>query len=571
MRKLVLLAVAIALLFALCTGVCAQTAATTVSLYATVSGDGSCQVTVTALIHLDRAVEDLTFPVPVNAEAITLNGSRARVTKTDTAKLVDLSGIAGAVAGDFSVTMTYTLKDLVKPNENEFLELTLPMLSGFAYPVEKLDFSVTMPGPLDASPAYSSGYHKTDIEKSLTSKVSGAVISGSSLKELKDHETLVMQLLVSEEMFPQTGIFLPDFDLTNGLIIASGVLALLYWLLALRCKRPRRITAVTGPEGFSAGQMGSVLCLQGADMTMMVLTWAQLGYVSLRQDQQGRVYIHKRLEMGNERTGFEQRCFKNLFGKRSNMVDTTGYHYALCCQAVEKLPPNIRSMIHPQSGNPRVFRAVASLMGLLSGVQLAMALAADIAIRWMLVILLGILGGACAWLITRWADGLFLYRKQRLWTALALCVLWLVAGILCGLGAAVLPVLLALLLAGLLATYGGRRTEAGLQAMSEVLGLRRYLRKLDKSDLQRITKSDPEYFFRMAPFALALGVDKGFARDFGKQPIPRCPYLQIAAGEHLTAGQWNEILRRTVAAMNARQQKLKQEKFLAFLQNLIKH
>ena len=569
MRRILILCFSVLLLICTCMAVSAETCASTVSLHATVSDNGTCQVTVTALLHLEQALADLTFPVPAEAESITLNGSRARFTKTNTAKQVDLSGIAGAIAGDFSVTLSYTLKDLVQRNENEFLELTMPMLSGFPYPVKKLDFSVSLPGSVDHAPAYSSGYHKADIEKSLRSQVSGNVISGNSVKEMKDHETLTMTLLVPEEMFPQPGIVLPDFDVTNGLMIASAILAVLYWLLALRCKRPRRITAAVPPEGFNAGQMGSVLTRKGVDMTMMVLTWAQLGYVSLQQDKQGRVRVQKRMEMGNERSGFEQRCFKNLFGKRSNLVDTTGYHYALCCQSAEKLPPNIRSFIHPKTGNPLVFRLLVSLTGLFCGAQLAIALTADMSVQWMLVILFAILGAVGAWLITGWADGLFLSAKQGVWLALIVCGIWWITGILCGVGGTVILVLLYLLLAGLMISYGGRRTEAGMQAMSDVLGLRRYLRRLDRSEVERITQSNPEYFFQMLPYALALGVDRAFAKRFGKQPMPRCPYLQLPQVSNMTALQWSTLLRHTVASMDARRQKLRGEKALGILQSLI--
>ncbi len=568
MRKLFALACTLLLLCALSLGVSAETGAASVSIHATVSPDSSCQVTLTAMLHLEQATGDLRFPLPLEAKSITLNGSRVHAAKTDNAKVVDLSGITGSLAGDFSVTMTYMLDDVVHMDENELLQLQLPLLSGFSYPIGQLDFSVTMPGQIDAKPGFSSGYHQANIEKDLTCTVSGAAITGTSSKALKDHETLVMTVPVSAELFPQTGIELPDFNMTNTLMLVFALLALVYWLVFLRCALPRPMTVSTPPEGFSAGQLGCVLSMEGANLTMMVFSWAQLGYVRIRTDKHGRVMLHKRMDMGNERSGFEQRCFKNLFSKRSDTVDTSGYHYAMMWQKIAKLPPNIQGLVHPKSGSIYVFRALTALIGLFGGAGLGIALGAGAAAQWLLVLLLAVFGGISTWHMSRWTGALFCMDKGRLWLSLALGALWLLLGILGGAVALAVWVLLSQLLAGPMVFFGNRRTEAGKQAMSEVLGLRRYLRTVKAQELQRIMLSNPEYFYSLAPYALALGVDKAFAGRFGKQKLPDCPYLAI--GGEPTAAQWNELLRRTARAMDTRRKNLPKEKLLGILQSFIR-
>ena len=44
-----------------------------------------------------------------------------------------------------------------------------------------------------------------------------------------------------------------------GTVLA--ILAVLYWLVFLRCLPPRRIRRATAPEGYTAGDMGSVSLL----------------------------------------------------------------------------------------------------------------------------------------------------------------------------------------------------------------------------------------------------------------------------------------------------------------------
>lgn len=568
-RILAILAAAVLLVCLLTCTVSAESRANSVSVFATVSSDGSCQVTVTALLHLEQAVGQLYFPLPLNAESVTLNGARVRTTRTATARQVDLSGIAGNLVGEFSITMTYILRDLVSYNEDEILQLQLPLLSGFDYPVEQFAYSVTLPGTVGNQPSFSSGYHQANIEKDLTSQVAGPVISGASNKALKDHETLSMTLTVNEELFPQNRIELPDFNVTNTLMWIILALAALYWLIFLRCGFPWvRATAAT-PEGFSAGQLGSVLHMQGADLTMMVLTWAQLGYLHISKGKNGRVLLRKRMDMGNERSGFEQRCFSNLFGRRDT-VDTSELRYVEQWEKASKMNPNIQELIHPRSGSKKIFRLLAALIGLFGGAGVGIAIGAGAAARWLWVAVFALMGFLFAWHIQRWAEGLLQRNKKPLWVSLVLCVIWLALSILAGVFSIGFWTVVSQLLAGLFGAFGGRRTDAGKQAYAQVLGLRKYLRKVSREDLQRISQNNPDYFYDMAPYAVALGVDKHFAKRFGKAQLPDCPYIDAGTEVQLTAFGWSERIRRMTQVMDLRRKQLWRERILGAVRSFRK-
>ena len=561
MRRIAVFLCTVLLLVTMITGVSAASQVTSAAAHATVSADGSCQCTITATIRLDQVAEDLTFPVPKEASGITLNGTRVRTRVKDSVRLIDLSSLLNGMTGTFTVSVNYTLHDVIHTTEADLLELRVPLLCGFAYPVQAFDFSVTLPGGFTAKPAFSSGYHQADIEKDLSFMVSGAMVSGTTQKELKDHETLTMLLTVSEEMFPQTTIELPDLVVLNIAMTVCAILALLYWLLFLRCAPVFPHTQTAPPEGCTAGELGSVLHLQGVDLTMMVFTWAQLGYVVIHSDRHGRVTLHKQMEMGNERGNLEQRCFKKLFGKRSS-VDTSGTYYATLCQAAETLTPSLQTFVRPFSGNPRLFRALAATMGLFAGIALGITLSAGAALQWLVVCVLAVLGGISCWIIQRWAYNLYAYDKRKLYIGLTLCLLWIVLAAVAGqLGIGIL-VSLVQLLAGWMAAFGGLRTEAGRHAMHQVLGLRRYLRTVDRETLLRICSNDPDYFHSLMPYALALGADKAFARHFGNARLPECPYLIADWDAPQTAAQWSAVMRRTVNAMNERRKQLSGETLL---------
>ena len=569
MRKILIWVCLVCMLLAMTVSVSAANAAQSVSSHATVSHDGTCQVSLVVTVHLEQVTEDLEFPLPGKATNITVNGSRARSHMENGLRQVNLNPVIGKAVGDFTLNFTYNLPNLITTNEAGLLELQLPILAGFAYPVQALEFSVTLPGAITAKPAFSSGYHQANIEKDISYTTTGATVTGTAQTELKDHETLSMSLLVSEEMFPQKRIVAPDFKTVSTLMTICYLLAFIYWIAFLRNipTWPRR--KPQAPEGYTAGEMGSLLHLQGGNLNMMVFTWAQLGYLEIHLAPNGKVTLHRHMDMGNERSTFEQRCFHLVFGRR-DVVDASTYRYGAIYQKVAKLTPNLSSMVQVKSGNLLVFRGLAALAGMLCGVSVAMGLSAGAALQWLLIILLGALALLSCWHIQLWAAHLYTADRRPLYAALVLCGIWLILSAVAGVFAAGLGMVIWQLLIGFLAAIGGRRTPEGRQAMGQILGLRRYLKTLTREQLQEICRSNPDYFHQMMPYAIALGVDKRFAKRFGKNAIEQCPYISVGADSTLRALQWRDMMRRVLAGMSTRGQPGYWERLLAAIEAFIK-
>jgi hypothetical protein len=143
-------------------------------------------------------------------------------------------------------------------------------------------------------------------------------------------------------------------------------------------------------------------------------------------------------------------------------------------------------------------------------------------------------------------------------------------GLLAGQFSLALAVLGTLLLGGLLYAFGGRRTELGRQLSCEVLGLRHYLRTVPKAELQYICNQNPDYFYDLVPYALALGADKAFAARFGKRALAPCPYLKIRGAEAHSAQAFMQQARQVLQAMDARRRQLPAEKLIALLRSFTK-
>lgn len=521
-----------------------------------VDADGSCRVTVSATLVYPEQVTSPVFPVPSGAENVTVNGDPATVYTAAGSRMVSLKDITGGGAGTYTLTIAYHLPAVVSATEEGTLLLSLQLLSGFPYPIDALEATIVLPGDVTGQPVLTGGYYHQTASELVDVSVSGDTVAITSILPLKDHETLTMELPVEETMFPQTVRTARVLGVMDIVIFLSVLLAVGYYLLTMRPELPRRVSRAAAPDGISAGEVAVWMAGGPMDLSMLVVSWAQLGYIRIHVEDTGRVLLHKRMEMGNERSLFENRTYKNLFGRR-RVVDGTGHHYAELCRNTRKRTNRLKDVYHPSSGNPLIFRGLCAIGGLLCGVSIAGAVASHSSV---LMVLLAAATTVMAVLLQEAGRCLPLRSKLPLWIGLGCAGAWLVLGIWSGEWVVSLLMIVVQFLAGIALGYGGRRTEPGQQALIQLMGLRRFMGSASKKQLQQLLKEDPAYFHELAPYALALGMDKTFARRFGTLRLPECTYLIRGSHRQMTAAEWAALLRTTVDTLDAKARRLPFEK-----------
>lgn len=567
-RRLAMLILCCLMLGVIAMPASAESAATKIDSYVTVYSEGDCAVTLTVTLHLEAAYDNLTFPLPLDATNITMNGNSVRTTKTSSAIEVDVAKATNGLIGDFTISLNYTIPEAVKviPYETDdgkqtaYLQLELPLLCGFSLPVEYMSFVITMPSEIKWEPTFSSIYRQSSIGSDLDVKVNGSMITGFSKASLHDHDSVTMTMVVPNEMFPSISTYIRSGNPEVVPMLVCAGLALLYWLLFCRTLPLLRSRNVSPPDGITAGEVGCHLTLAGGDLTMMVMSWAQLGYILIHVDG-NRVMLHKRMDMGNERSQFEVKIFRTLFGSR-RMVDATSFQYAQLSRKVFAMIPGERSLCKSNSGNMKIFRLLCCASQVFCGVCVAMNMTTNSILQVLLSLILGAFGVVSAWQIHEIAYRTHLRGKTRVYVGLVCVLIWVLLGFLCGEWVVPLCSVLVQWAMGYLAAYGGRRSDLGRHDAGLILGLRSYLKHISKEDIQRLMKSDPDYFFNMAPYALSLGIIKPFAKNFGSRPLDQCPYLVTRVHGKRTAIEWADLLAQAADMMDARYRRMEIEKWL---------
>jgi hypothetical protein len=181
----------------------------------------------------------------------------------------------------------------------------------------------------------------------------------------------------------------------------------------------------------------------------------------------------------------------------------------------------------------------------------------------LLAIILAPFSMITAWLIQDVAYRTHLRGKVPVLIGFVCILLWILLGVLCGQLWIPLGCVVGQFLYGYLAAYGGRRSELGRHDAGQVLGLRRFVKRLPKEDITRFLRNDPDYYFNYAPYALAMGVIKPYSRAFGKRKLEPCPYLVTRDSGRHTADEWGQMLADVADMMDHKARRMQIEKWFA--------
>lgn len=502
-----------------------------------VDENGRCSVTATAQVHFTSSPKTFSFPLNASAGSISASGADYSISSRNGVDYAVFSNDAG-FSGDRTFTCSYTLPCAASvidgKEKDEFLQQFIVRVidGGWEYSIMKYSLRMTFPVDVPVQPTWDSSFHGDIIDNSLTIKVSGKMVTVDSVQTLIDHETLEMSLVFPDKTFTiinQAGRTMSFSQIAFFVLLAA---AIVYWFISLRGKLLLLAAKRSVPgNDATAGEIPCQLFGEKPDIAATLAHWGNLGYLTIHRNRNRRIVLRKQMDMGNERSAAECKLFGAIF-RNSDSCDAMSLRFrAICRTNADSLRKAwLHRLYRKKAGSPYLLRAIVLLAAFFLCMATFDQLLPANTLRWFLLPLTSILGAASCFLVQFAVDAF--YRRHRLvrfLLGLAAAALLITFSTLADTLSLMVITLLVQIFSVLLTQFGGRRTTAGEEYVRQVLGLRRYLRKIDAEEALQNLHNDSQYFYRMLPYAECLGIGKGFSKRFARWKPEPCAWLTDAA------------------------------------------
>ena len=530
-----------------------ETAIRRLEITGIVDEKGTANISMNIQMHVVGVVEQLRFAMPENAKDREIAGFRTKSSSENGLRYLTVSNSSG-FTGDQTFTLTYSLPGLVSKGE-ESQKLELPLLAAQDYRVGQVALAVNLPKNFTSFPSFTSGYYGEIIEDYMEFSASGKAVVGTVNVILQDSDSLTMSLTVPEGYFAgrykEGGLS----KVLTVVVILLVVLALLYWWRTLQSTALRPQDRTLPPDGVNPGDLPYLLAGGNADFNMLVSHWATLGYLSFYVNKSGHVILRRRMSMGNERRAYERKLFDLLFGN-DNLCDGASVRYKKVGERAMAVLPRYwgKRLYDKRSGSPFLAKLLCCLASAFATV-IAMDAVGPEKLHGLFLIVGFVAGFALCWLMQS-AFGRF-YLGDWVRVAIGCCcgLLLLILGGLGGIALTMAPTVAVAAFIGWQTTHGGRRSPYGQEVISQTMGFRRFLLHVSEHHLLQMLRRDPQFFYKMLPYAEAMGQDRRFVALFHDVQLEPCQWYEAARGTPTTASAFYDHYLDTLDMLNISIQK----------------
>lgn len=493
----------------------------------TVLEDSSCTTVLNAEYSFYGSEPFVQIPVPTDAYDISMAGMKFSKKKQPGCTLLTVENPAG-FSGVQSFQVSYRL--LTTASEVEGVQaFSLPLIfSQWQYSIRSFRLSLALPREFEGLPGFVSSYYNDQIDNYLDIQLSEGVISAASLQPLMEQESLTVNLSLPNDYFDLRFLQGRSSVLDTVLFWVLVALCILYWFFFLRI-RIRRVTPTSDiPLNCNAGQIPYLLQTAEPSLGLMAASWGSWGYLSMVRVKKKKQYLVARMDMGNERSRCETALFSALFGGSGECRFDSGRFLTARQRSLPLTQEDWKSRLLRKkfSGKPLILKLLGLAAAAFAALLTFDKLVTPQSYRWFIIVPLALLATVCTPLLQQVAPLHFVRHpwKKRI-AAYAVLLALLISGAAAGCFGTMLVNCLLQILIGLVLLPGGKRTAAGTELFYQLLGLRKALRQMPVTDIPLLLARDPQYFYRMLPYAEALGIGRRFAKKFAGLSLERCHWL----------------------------------------------
>ena len=490
----------------------------------TASLDDAGRVTVTQKLEMNLVgeVEELRFSVPENAKKARIIGYHAGSKRENNVRYLTVKSRDGFAARE-TFELYYTLSEVVSEGEQSQI-LSLPLLSLQDYRIGKFTFAVAMPELFNTTPRFASGYYDQLVEEIMTVRVEDKWIVGVMKEIVRDNDSLAMELVVPEGYFSGNHGDSGLPQILSWVVLGLLVIAMLYWLRTLRNPPLKVRSRSLPPDGVNPGDLPFILSGGNTDFNMLVSHWATLGYLSVYVKKNGHVLLRRRMDMGNERRKLERKLFDLLFAD-GDVCEGAGIRYK---RVGEKAMQVIRKywcrrLFVKHSGSPVLVRGLCGVACALASLVAIDAVAPAKGHGFFLLLAL-VAGLAMGIMLSRTWGCYYMNDAIQTGAGAACGVFMLILGVVGEASLCVLPAIIVTVFLGQQTCHGGMRCAYGDEVVAQVMGFRRFLMRVSEHHVLQMQVRDPQYFYKMLPYAEAMGMGRKFVALFHDCRLEPCQW-----------------------------------------------
>lgn len=512
---------------------------------------GTCKTSMEVTVDFGSGSSDFRMPVGVGIRGIKVSGGSFHRRTVDGVHWLILKN-ASNYQGEQTFTVSYTKPRLISMGSDKNQLLDLPLLFPY-WPcrVANLHFSLILPAPFSGKPSYLSGYYGDGA--SVVDKLTETTIEGDILSPMMDCESVDLQLVLPARycsILHSQGTF---STFTGILIVFLTLLAIGYWLLDLRNPFPKLTERRLPPDGVGAWEFPFVSSNGRSELALLIFEWANRGYVSIHQSRHGRITIQKEMEMSTERNPQELEIFEAMFQREDEFqADTSSFARLaeLAANASENYWNN--RLFAEKSGNPVLLHLVTAAILGFSWLRCMDYLTPPWVLRVLVILPALFVGFAAGYLLQLCLQSLL--RRENRYFILAVLLIAVSVRLMDNDGGFFLPLIaLAMQFFSAVCTYrGGKRTDAGMSIVSQIRAFRKDLQRTDSHRLQLALNRDPQYFYRMLPYAEILGFGRHFANSFENIRLEQCPWFFREGASYMVAPDFYPYFKDALRRMRRR-------------------
>ncbi len=402
-------------------------------------------------------------------------------------------------------------------------------------PVDRVEFKILFPKDVSSfTKEFYSGAYGSLVNNNVNYTVEGNVIFGTVETGLREYEALTIWMPVSDDFFSYPKIF----DYTTYSTLYAVLFTVIAGLLYIRFGKNGLLVETVEfnpPAGYSSSQVGYIYdgVVDDKDIVSLIIEWASKGYLTIEELDENTIRLNKISEIDPKAIDAEKTLFYDLFHGRDSVTTKELEHsfYTSVNAAKVSITRHFR-----ENRDNRIYRKTEDkLKILLSILVITITVFHSCAIIYnegffahqafkfsLEYSLIGIVPVGFIIFFIFYSKNRTLHKND----VIALKIIPLMFAIMHTVFQFLIfftneRVLMNLMVMAsylislyIISIMRNKLTDKGMELQGKVLGLRTFIQLAEKDKLEMLVHDDPEYFYKILPYAYVLNVTDIWSKKF---------------------------------------------------------